>query len=54
MQAHKGPSKADFLTKAELMQRAEASGLADKPISGEGMKWPLRLPELVAASCSLV
>ncbi|GAB4817237.1 hypothetical protein N2152v2_004283 [Parachlorella kessleri] len=36
LEAQKGPSKADFLTKAELMLRAEASGLSNKPISGEG------------------
>lgn len=37
LQAQKGPERLQHLTKQQLMDRAEASGLADKPIyGGEG------------------
>jgi len=35
-QAQKGPERLEYLGKDDLMNRAEASGLADKPIQGEG------------------
>lgn len=36
LQAQKGPSKRQHLSKAELMDLAEASGLSHKPIRGDG------------------
>ena len=35
LQAHRGPEKLEFLTKHDLMSRAEASGLSNKPIMTE-------------------
>lgn len=39
--ALKGPEKLEYLTKHDLIARAEASGLSDKPIQGEGASWLL-------------
>ncbi len=35
LQAHRGPENLEFLTKHDLMSRAEASGLSNKPIMPE-------------------
>jgi hypothetical protein len=36
-QAQRGPDQLEWLSKRDVMGRAEASGLADKPIAGEGL-----------------